>query len=100
MKGFVVGKELKTYIPKEEKNKENPQSKTSRTLHVVWDKPRRPVEGMDGFKAEALWVPFEIGDINVGDYCEFEFEPRGQYVSLVDIVVIGKADVLLVPPEA
>ena len=99
MKGFVVGKEIKTYIPREEKNKENPQAKTSRTLHVVWDKPRRPVEGMEGFKCEPLWVSFEIPDINVGDYCEFEFEPRGQYVSLVDITVLGKADILLEAPK-
>ena len=33
MKGFVVGKEQKTYIPRDEKNKENPQTKTSRTFH-------------------------------------------------------------------
>ena len=99
MKGFVVGKEQKTYIPRDEKNKENPQTKTSRTLHVVWDKGRRPVEGMEGYKVEAVWVPFEISDINVGDYCEFEFEPRGQYLSLVDIFVLGKADILLEAPK-
>lgn len=103
MRGFIVGKEVTSYIPKEEKNKPNPVHKVSRTLHVVWDKPRRPVEGMDGFKAEAVWIPFPCDDIKVGDYCEFEYEARntskGSFASLVDIITIGKADILLEAPK-
>ncbi|MBQ8357356.1 MAG: hypothetical protein IJX39_06050 [Clostridia bacterium] len=104
MRGFIVGKEVTSYISKEEKNKPNPQSKISRTLYVVWDKPRRSVEGMEGFKAEAVWVPFSCDDIKVGDYCEFEYEARntskGSFASLVDIIVIGKADILLEASKA
>ena len=103
MRGFVVGKEINSYVPKEEKGKENPVEKVSRTLYVVWDKPRRSVDGMSGNKVEAIWVPFEIHDVEVGAYCDFEYEARQignrSYASLVDIQVLGKAQIALVPPK-
>ncbi len=96
MKGFILGKEINKYTPKGAT-----EEKIYRTLYVVWDS--RATDELEGKRVEGVYCPFDISDIPVGSYCEFEYEIRGSRngntARLVDVSVISMADILIVPEE-
>lgn len=52
---------------------------------------------------ESVYCGFPIDDIEIGMYCEFEYDIRqtksGAMARLVDVQPIGLAEILLAPPE-
>lgn len=93
MKGIVIGKEERSYTA------QSGEARVSRTLYVIWDAPARQEEGFAGRRVESVYIPFEVSDINVCDYCDFEYEIRpsakGSYARLVNITRLCEADILL-----
>ena len=96
MKGFIIGKEEREYTPNGAQEK-----KTARTLHVAWD--GRKDDEVKGHRVESVYCPFDLNGIEPGMYCEFEYEIRqtrnGAMARLVDVIPLGEAEILLVPPE-
>lgn len=96
MKGFIIGKEVREY-----KAKDSQETKIARTLHVVWN--GRPEDGLEGKRVESVYCGFPIDDIEIGMYCEFEYDIRqtksGAMARLVDVQPIGLAEIMLAPPE-
>ena len=87
-KGIIVGKVERSY-------EKDGETKMSRTLHVLWDKPAQQVDGEQGQNVEAVFIRFDISNIQIGDYCDFEYEIK-QYgtktvATLCEVRVIGKA---------
>lgn len=97
--GIIVGKSERSYEKDGEK-------KMSRTLHVLWDKPKQLQEGEQGQKVESVFCRFDISGIAVGDHCDFIYaiEQFGSktVATLADIQVIGKAklDIKVEPVKA
>lgn len=87
-KGIIVGKRENSYI-------KDGEQKLARTLNVLWDAPAQLPDGEQGQKVEAVFVRFDISNIHVGDYCDFEYliEQYGQktVATLCEVKVIGKA---------
>ncbi len=87
-KGIIVGKQERSY-------EKDGEQKMSRTLHVLWDKPAQQADGEQGQKVEAVFVRFDISNIMIGDYCDFEYliEQFGTrtVATLCEVRVIGKA---------
>ena len=87
-RGIIVGKQERSY-------EKNGEQKMARTLHVLWDEPKQHVEGEKGQKVESVFVRFDIANINIGDYCDFEYlieQFGGKTVAtLSEVRVIGKA---------
>ena len=86
MRGLVIGKRINEYT-------KNGEKKVARTLYVIKDEPKNPVDGMEGRPCEELFVPFEIpAGVGVGVYCDFEYEIQqtrnGAMARLVDILPI------------
>ncbi len=90
-KGLIVGKEERTYP-----DKQTGEIKTSRTLHILCDAPKRPEDGFTGQKVITESVRFPIDDIKVGDYVYLDYDIRstrsGTFASLVEITPVGKVD--------
>ena len=84
MKGIVIGKKINEYT-------KNSEKKIARTLYVIKDEPKNPIDGMEGRACEELFVPFDIpAGVGVGVYCDFEYEIQqtrnGAMARLVDII--------------
>lgn len=97
MKGIIVGKNINTYT-----DKSTGEAKTSRTLYVLWDKPKNPTDGFEGCKCESVFVPFEIPpDVELYSHCEFEYEIQqtrvGSMARLVDIIPDYTVDISISP---
>ena len=98
-KGIIVGKVERSY-------KKDGKEQMSRTLHVLWDKPAQQADGEQGQKVEAVFVRFDISNIQIGDYCDFEYliEQYGTktVATLCEVRVIGKAkmDIKIEPVKA
>ena len=96
MKGFIIGKQTREYTAKDTQ-----EPKIARTLFVVWN--TRPEDGLEGKRVEAVYCGFPIDDVEIGMYCEFEYDIRqtksGAMARLVDVQPIGIAEILLLPPE-
>ena len=87
-RGIIVGKQERSY-------KKDGKEKMARTLHVLWDEPKQQADGEQGQKVESVFVRFDISNINIGDYCDFEYliEQFGArtVATLCEVRVIGKA---------
>ena len=87
-RGIIVGKQVRSY------EKDGAQ-KIARTLHVLWDEPKQQADGDQGQKVESVFVRFDITNVNIGDYCDFEYliEQFGNrtVATLCEVRVIGKA---------
>ena len=95
-KGIIVGKEQRSY-------EKGGETKMARTLHVLWDKAERLQEGDQGQKVEAMFVRVPVDDIQIGDYCGFEYDivpgAKGSMAMLSSISVIGKAKISIERPK-
>ena len=89
-KGIVVGKEVRPYTAKDG------TEKVARNLHVLWDAPEQHQDGESGQKVEEMFVRFDVTNINIGDYCDFQYDimpgKNGLIAVLSDIKVLGKAE--------
>ena len=97
MKGTILGREIKKYV-----DKSTGEVKTARTLYVLWDAPKHPVDGFDGQKCESVYVPFELpAGAELHARCDFEYEVQqtrsGAIARLVDIEHIEKMAVSIRP---
>lgn len=90
-KGIIVGKDVRSVT-----DKGTGEMKEFRTLHVLWDKPRRLEDGFDGQKVSAESAPFSVDDLKIGDYCFFDYDTRitksGTFARLADVDVLAHVD--------
>ena len=92
-KGIIMGKEQRSY-------EKNGETKWSRTLHVLWDKPNQQPDELVGQRVEAIFVRFPVDNVSVGDYVGVEYEPGfGGRADVVEVVVLGKTTIMVELPE-
>ena len=93
-KGIIVGKEESRWTKAGET-----EQRVSRTLHVLWDPPKKAEDALDGRRVEAVRCSFDISDIPVGAYCQFDFDIRnsakGSYAVLSDVEVLRSYNIVL-----
>ena len=89
--GIIVGKEVSSFT-----DQQTGELVKMRKLHVLWDKPRRVVDGFEGQKVQVETASFDIDDLKIGDRANFEYEinatKKGNFAKLVDVEVVGHVD--------